>query len=89
MAIERTIQDFVRTQGRALYNNRPSQLAPTIGQTNSYVNSLKPPSIRSVSEVWGKDNLTSSPIVQPVPEPPVSPYVFPGYVLTNYVENTY
>lgn len=88
MAIERTIQDFVRTQGRALYNNRPSQLSPTIGQTNSYINSLKPPSIRNVSEVWGKDNLTSSPIVQQL-EPPLSPYVTSGYVLTNYVENTY
>ena len=89
MAIERTIQDFVRTQGRASLNNRPSQLAPTIGQTNSYINSLKPSSIRNVSEVWGKDNLTSSPVVQTVPEPPIIPYVYPGYVLTNYVENTY
>ena len=89
MAIERTIQDFIRTQNGGNLNNRASQLAPTIGQTNSYASSLKPKSIRSVSEVWGRDNNGYTPVVQPIPDPPIIPYVAPGYVLANYVENTY
>lgn len=86
MAIDRTIPDFIRTRN---LNNRTSKLAPTIGETNSYVTSLKPKSIRSVSEVWGKGNEGYTPIVQSVPEPPIVPYVAPGYVYVNYVENTY
>jgi len=89
MSVPRTISDFVKTQGRALQNNRPSQLAPTLGQTNSYITSLKPASIRSISEIWGKGDEGYSPVVQPIPDPPPIPYVASGYVLTNYVENTY
>lgn len=87
MAIQRTIKDFVRTQGRSLQSNKPSQLSPSIGQTNSYINSLKPKSIRNVSEIWGRGDEGYIPIVQSVPVPQV-PYVVSGYVFANYVENT-
>jgi hypothetical protein len=88
VANNNTIPDFIRQFGNST-TNMVSQLSPTFGQTDSYINSLKPRSIRNVSEIWGEGNAGTTPIVQPPPPPPPNPYVNYGYVTANYVENTY
>ncbi len=88
MAKYNSISDFIRQYGNSTVN-RTSQLSPTFGQTDSYINSSKPNSIRMVSEIWGEGNEGATPIVQPPPPPPPNPYVNYGYVTANYVENTY
>jgi hypothetical protein len=88
VANNNSIPDFIR-QYRNSTANRVSLLSPTFGQTDSYINSLKPNSIRMVSEIWGEGNEGVAPIVEPPPPPPPNPYVNYGYVTANYVENTY